>query len=54
MSSKIFLKIGNIKGESTDFKHKDEIEVLSWSWNVTNATTASPGGGGAVGKPNFS
>ena len=53
MSSKIFLKIGNIKGESTDSKHKDEIEVLHWSWGVTNAATTGPGGGGAVGKPSF-
>jgi type VI secretion system secreted protein Hcp len=27
-----YLKIGDIKGESTDEKHKGEIEVLSWSW----------------------
>jgi type VI secretion system secreted protein Hcp len=54
MSSKIFLKIGNIKGESTDSKHKDEIEVFSWSWGVTNAATVGPGSGSAAGKPSFS
>ena len=53
MSAKIFLKIGNIKGESTDSKHKDEIEVLHWSWGVTTAATAGPGGGSGVGKPSF-
>ena len=53
MSSKIFLKIGDIKGESTDSKHKDQIEVFSWSWGVTNPSTVGPGGGGAVGKPSF-
>ena len=37
MASDIFAKIGDIKGESLDDKHKDEIEVLSWSWGVTNA-----------------
>jgi hypothetical protein len=31
MASDIFAKIGDIKGESTDAKHKDEIEVLSFS-----------------------
>jgi hypothetical protein len=36
MASDIFAKIGDIKGESTDNKHKDEIEVLSFSWGVTN------------------
>jgi len=30
----IFLKIGDIKGESVDSKHKAEIDVLSWSWGV--------------------
>ena len=34
MASDIFAKIGDIKGESLDAKHKDEIEVLSWSWGV--------------------
>ena len=34
MATDIFAKIGTIKGESTDAKHKDEIEVLSWSWGV--------------------
>jgi type VI secretion system secreted protein Hcp len=37
-SSNIFLKLGDIKGESTDAKHKDEIEVLSWSWGVSQST----------------
>jgi type VI secretion system secreted protein Hcp len=30
-----FLKIDGIKGESTDDKHKDEIELLTWSWGGT-------------------
>jgi type VI secretion system secreted protein Hcp len=30
----IFVKLGDIKGESTDSKHKDEIDILSWSWGV--------------------
>src|SRR4030095_11108056 len=47
MPSDIFAKIGDIKGESTDDKHKDEIEVLSFSWGVTNAATIGGGGGGA-------
>ena len=29
MAVRHFLKIGDIKGESSDAKHKDEIEVLS-------------------------
>jgi type VI secretion system secreted protein Hcp len=53
MSSKIFLKIGDIKGESTDSKHKEQIEVFSWSWGVTNAATLGPGAGSAAGRPSF-
>jgi type VI secretion system secreted protein Hcp len=49
----IFAKIGNIKGESTDSKHKDEIEVLSWTWGVTQSGTMSHGGGGGSGKATF-
>ena len=29
MAADIFAKIGDIKGESLDSKHKDEVEVLS-------------------------
>ena len=53
MAADIFAKIGDIKGESTDDKHKDEIEVLSFSWGVTNAATSDAGGGGGVGKATF-
>lgn len=53
MASDIFAKIGDIKGESQDDKHKDEIEVLSFSWGVTNAGVISAGGGGGAGKATF-
>jgi type VI secretion system secreted protein Hcp len=52
MASDIFAKIGDIKGESLDDKHKDEIEVLSFSWGATNAGVVSSAGGGA-GKATF-
>jgi type VI secretion system secreted protein Hcp len=45
-----FLKFAGIKGESTDAKHKDEIDVESWSWGETNAGTAGRGGGAGAGK----
>jgi type VI secretion system secreted protein Hcp len=53
LASDIFAKIGDIKGESIDDKHKDEIEILSWSRGVTNAGTMAHGGGGGEGKANF-
>ena len=30
-----FWKLDGIKGESKDDKHKDEIDVLSWSWGMS-------------------
>ena len=51
MAADIFAKIGDIKGESGDSKHKDEIEVLSFSWGVTNSAVTSGGVGG--GKATF-
>ena len=53
MASDIFAKLGDIKGESLDDKHKDEIEVLSYSWGVTNAGSMSHGSGGGEGKATF-
>jgi type VI secretion system secreted protein Hcp len=53
MASDIFAKLGDIKGESRDNKHKDEIEVLSYSWGVTNAGSLGTGGGGGAGKATF-
>jgi type VI secretion system secreted protein Hcp len=47
----IFAKLGDIKGESLDDKHKDEIEVLSYSWGVTNSSSILSGG--AAGKASF-
>jgi type VI secretion system secreted protein Hcp len=53
MPSDSFLKIGDIKGESLDAKHKDEIELMSFSWAVSNASSMGHGGGGGQGKANF-
>jgi type VI secretion system secreted protein Hcp len=53
MASGIFAKIGDIKGESLDSKHKDEVEVLSWSWGVANSGTIGRGSGGGTGKASF-
>jgi len=45
-----FLDINNINGESTDDKHTDEIDVLSWSWSESNSGSMATGGGGGAGK----
>jgi type VI secretion system secreted protein Hcp len=48
-----FLKVDGIDGESQDAKHKNEIDVLSWSFGVTNSGTMAMGGGGGAGKAAF-
>jgi len=53
MAADVFLKLGDIKGESSDDKHKGEIDVLSWSWGVSNPTSMESGGGGGRGKASF-
>lgn len=50
MSVDYFLKIDGIDGESTDSKHKNEIDVLSWSWGESQSGTSAGGGGGGAGK----
>jgi type VI secretion system secreted protein Hcp len=54
MAFDAFLKIDGIKGESTDDKHKDEIEIESFSWGATQSGTLAFGGGGGAGKVQFS
>jgi type VI secretion system secreted protein Hcp len=48
-----FLKVDGIKGESKDAKHKDEIDIESFSWGLSQSGTASRGGGGGAGKVSF-
>ncbi len=50
-----FLKIEGIKGESTDDKHKDWIEILSYSWGVSQmaSASASTSGGGTSQRADF-
>ena len=46
----MFLKLTNIKGEALDSKHKDEIEVLSWSFDASQQGSAHGGTGSRTGK----
>ena len=45
-----FLKVEGVDGESTDDKHKGEIQLESWSFGGTNAGSFNSGGGGGTGK----
>jgi type VI secretion system secreted protein Hcp len=45
-----FLKIDGIDGEAQDTKHKNEIQLESWSFGATNGGTAALGLGMGQGK----
>jgi type VI secretion system secreted protein Hcp len=44
-----YVKLSGIDGEATHKDHKNEIEVLSWSWDEVNSA-ATAGGGSGKGK----
>lgn len=52
MAVDMVFKIGDIKGESIVDKHEDEIQVLTWSWGMTQGGTTHMGTGGGAGKVN--
>jgi len=50
MAQDIFLKINGIDGESMDAAHKNEIEILSWDWQILLDSNMHMGSGGGSGK----
>jgi type VI secretion system secreted protein Hcp len=52
MAMDMFIKIGDLKGESRDKTHKENIDVLAWSWGMSNSGSAHMGGGAGSGKVN--
>lgn len=50
MAVDMFLKIDDIKGESSDSVHVDEIDIMAWSWGMSNSGTTHQGAGGGSGK----
>ena len=53
MASDYLLELDGIKGESRDDKHKDTLEIESFSWGATNQGSFASGGGGGAGKVSF-
>lgn len=53
MAVDMFLKLDGIPGESADDAHKSEIDILAWSWGMSQSGTMHIGGGGGSGKANF-
>jgi type VI secretion system secreted protein Hcp len=52
MAVDIFLKLDKVNGESKGKDHTDEIDVLSWSWGLSQSGTTHLGSGGGSGKVN--
>lgn len=46
MPTDTHIKFDGVDGEATHKDHKGEIEVLSWSWNISNASGVAGGGSG--------
>jgi type VI secretion system secreted protein Hcp len=46
----MFMKLGDIEGEAQDHAHTGEIDVLAWSWGMSNSGTMHIGMGGGSGK----
>jgi type VI secretion system secreted protein Hcp len=53
MAVDMFLKLEGIDGESVDKSHGKEIDVLAWSWGMSQSGTFHVGAGGGAGKANF-
>lgn len=54
MAVDMFLDIeGEIEGEAQDAVHTNEIDVLAWSWGMSQSGSFHHGGGGGAGKANF-
>jgi type VI secretion system secreted protein Hcp len=49
----VYLKIEGIDGEAQDDKHKDWIEVSSFSWGASNTGTGAVGMGSGASKANM-
>jgi type VI secretion system secreted protein Hcp len=50
MAVDMFLEMDPIKGEAQDSKHKDHMEILSFSWGMNQGGTFHATSGGGAGK----
>src|ERR1039457_5526578 len=54
MAVDYYLKLEGIEGESQDSSHKNEIQLLSWSWGASNVSSVAGTGGSGAGKVDLS
>ncbi|HEV7137955.1 MAG TPA: type VI secretion system tube protein Hcp [Steroidobacteraceae bacterium] len=55
MAVDMFLELDSVKGETADkaFKSKNAMDILAWSWGLSNSGTFHAGTGGGAGKASF-
>jgi type VI secretion system secreted protein Hcp len=55
MAVDMFLELDGVKGETHDkaYKSKNAMDILAWSWGLSNTGTFHQGSGGGAGKANF-
>ena len=55
MAVDMFLELEGVKGETSDkaFKSKHAMDLLAWSWGISNSGTFHSGTGGGAGKASF-
>jgi type VI secretion system secreted protein Hcp len=54
MAVDYFLKLEGIDGESADEQHKNEVQLMSWSWGGNQTTSVAGTGGSGAGKVSLS
>jgi type VI secretion system secreted protein Hcp len=54
MAVDYYLKLDGIQGESQDTNHKNEIQILSWSWGASQVSSVAGTGGSGAGKADLS
>ncbi|HEU5341492.1 type VI secretion system tube protein Hcp [Edaphobacter sp.] len=54
MAVDYFLKLDGIQGESQESNHKNEIQLLSFSWGASNVSSVAGTGGSGAGKVDLS
>src|SRR5215207_66837 len=52
MAVDIFLELKDVKGEAKDAEHAGEIDILSFSWGMTQSGSTHQGSGSGAGKVN--
>jgi len=52
MAVDMFLELKDVPGESVDAKHKGKMDILAWSWGMSQSGTTHNGPGAGAGKVN--